>query len=72
MRIAPSSIEFSSIQWSADNLAGSIIPTTLTLSGINTESAIFVNSAVTGATQFRPYRLFAGASAGFVGISAEL
>ena len=73
MRIAPSSMDYSAIGVTADQ-STLITPSSLTLSATNTTSDVaYVQIAVTGATQFRPYEVIANAnSSAYIGFSAEL
>jgi hypothetical protein len=72
MRTTPTAVDYSSaLVISADNANNNITVTTITIV-TSTPQSVNLNLAITGATQFRPYYLYAQNSGGYVGVSAEL
>ena len=77
MRVAPTSMDYANVQYTADN-ATTIVPSSFTLSsgtgsGNTSNTVAFVFGAVIGATAFRPYFLIANNNANaYIGFSAEL
>jgi hypothetical protein len=73
MRTAPASIDYSSnIIISPDELNSSIAVSALTLSSFSNTNNLSVLATVTGATQYRPYRLYGTTTSTYLGFSAEL
>jgi hypothetical protein len=72
LRTYPSSIDYSSgLIVSPDEITSSISVTAVALEGFSNSNNLSLLLTLTGATQYRPYRLYGGASS-YVGFSAEL
>jgi len=73
LRIAPASVDFSSsLVVSPDELNSSISVTGVALSGFSNSNNLSVLLTVSGATQYRPYRLYGSGATTYMGFSAEL
>jgi hypothetical protein len=73
MRTAPTSVDYSSsLVVSPDELNGSISVTGVALSGFSNSNNLSVLLTVSGATQYRPYRLYGSGATTYMGFSAEL
>lgn len=73
MRVPPTSVEFANLGVSADNANLIAVTNLAVVASENSADTPIVRATVTGATQFRPYGLFANNSAvAHVGFSAEL
>eukprot|EP00919_Chromeraceae_sp_WS-2016_P019703 GHVR01046882.1.p1 GENE.GHVR01046882.1~~GHVR01046882.1.p1 ORF type:complete len:362 (-),score=26.81 GHVR01046882.1:772-1857(-) len=73
MRVKPTAVDYSSVQFSDTN--NSPVPTSLTISSFKSSSfiAYLTGGGLTGLTQYRPYELRNNNSAsGYIGLSAEL
>jgi hypothetical protein len=71
MRTTPFSLEWLTIR--AGDGATDLTPSAITLtSGAQSGETAMVDLTVTGATQFRPYYLYANGTSSYLGISAEL
>jgi len=72
MRVTPTALDFSNLIASADEVSSSLSVTAAVLASFNTPDCVYVGATVAGATQYRPYKLFANNTNGFLGFSAEL
>jgi hypothetical protein len=73
LRTAPASVDFSSsLVVSPDELNSSIAVTGVALSSFSNSNNLSVLLTVSGATQYRPYRLYGSGATTYMGFSAEL
>jgi hypothetical protein len=72
MRVNPTSIDFTTLLVSADELSSSLSVSSAVIAALSTADTVVIGCVVSGATQFRPYRIFANNTTGFIGVSAEL
>ena len=72
MRVAPSSLDYANIG-ADDGVSLLSITSAAIFTNLSNAKAVNIVATVTGATQFRPYRLLSNnSSSGYVGLSAEL
>jgi hypothetical protein len=72
MRVAPSSLDYANIG-ADDGVSLLSITSAAIFNNLSNAKAVNIVATVTGATQFRPYRLLSNnSSSGYVGLSAEL
>jgi hypothetical protein len=72
MRIAPTSVEYSTLQVTFPGISGNAV-TALALDSTTTNTADLYCTVASGLTQFRPYALGnANSTSGYLGLSAEL
>jgi len=72
MRVTPTSLDYSNLIASADEVSSSLTVTAAVVAAFNTPDCVYVGATVAGATQYRPYKLFANNTNGYIGLSAEL
>ena len=72
MRVAPTSVDYSSLSMTPDGVGTGIAFSTVTLPTSQDPNSIWIVAGVTGATQYRPYTIYSNASGGYLAVSAEL